>query len=386
MAQFRRDRGAILVILLASVALLAGAIVGLLSIENARAQRTRTEVERARAFLIAESGIDTAAALLSANAWPAGTTLDWSADVVDNDGDGLVDEGDETLLATADLWGTDDLDNDGDGQIDEADERVARVDCEASIGISKERVVGWLRKLDVGLPINVPAALTILDPNADVNFAGNSFRVNGNDTNLNGTPGPSSPVYGIAIDGATSLVTSQLGQNQRDNVTGVGGWPSITTWSPGTPGWLQGIVDLMEPLAHNHFVNYPSVYSGSLGNAAAGDYLITHSQGTLRVGGTGGSSGAGVLCVEGDLEISGSFSYVGYVFVTGKIRMTGGGSGSDIRGAVFVGGDVQQSNTTGGGAFDASIAGSIDLLYSSEGLANVRAALGRYQVVAVSEP
>ncbi|MGH7152137.1 MAG: hypothetical protein ACREIU_15635 [Planctomycetota bacterium] len=385
MSQKRTDRGAILVILLASVALLAGAIVGLLSIENARAQRVRTEVERTRAFSIAESGIDTAAVLLTASAWPPGTTLDWSSDVEDNDGDGLVDEGDETLLASADLWGSDLADNDGDGEFDEDDERVAQVACEASIGTSKARLTGWLQKLDFGLPLTVPAALTILDPNADVNFAGNAFRVNGNDTNLNGTPGPSSPVYGIAIDGATSLVGTQLSGQQRDNVTGVGGFPSLTSWTPETPGWLQGLVDQMEPLAHNRFVNYSGTFSGSLGNAAAGSYLITHSLGNLSVGGTGGSSGAGVLCVEGDLNISGSFSFVGYVFVTGMIRMTGGGSGSDIRGAVFVGGDVQQS-TSGGTVFDASIAGSIDILYSSEGLANVRNALGSYQVVAVTEP
>ncbi len=385
MAQFRRDRGAILVILLASVALLAGAVVGLLTIEHARAQRARTEVERSRAFTIAESGIDTAAVLLSASSWPAGTTLDWSADIEDNDGDGLVDEADETLVASAELWGSDLADNDGAGAIDEDDERIARVECAASIGTSDARLTGWLRKLDVGLPINVPAALTILDPNADVNFSGNAFRVNGNDTNLNGTPGPSAPVYGIAIDGATTLVSTQLSGQQNDNVTGVGGFPSLTSWTPGTPGWLQGMVDLMEPLAHNRFVNYSGTFSGSLGNAAAGSYLITHSLGNLNVGGTGGSSGAGVLCVEGDLNISGSFAFVGYVFVTGMIRMTGGGSGSDIRGAVFVGGDVQQSLSTGGG-FDASIAGSIDILYSSEGLANVRAALGNYQVVAVSEP
>jgi hypothetical protein len=385
MAQSRRDRGAILVILLASVALLAGAVVSLLTIEHARAQRARTEIERSRAFTIAESGIDTAAVLLTVNAWPAGTTLDWSADIEDNDGDGLVDEADETLVASAELWGSDLADNDGDGAIDEDDERIARVECAASIGTSDARLTGWLRKLDVGLPLTVPAALSILDPNADVNFAGNAFRVNGNDTNLNGTAGPSAPVYGIAINGPTSLVSTQLSSQQRDNVTGIGGWPSLTTWAPGTPGWLQGIVDLMEPLAHNRFVNYSGNFSGSLGNAATGSYLITHSLGNLSVGGSGGSGGAGVLCVEGDLNISGSFSYTGFVFVTGMIRMSGGGSGSAIRGAVFVGGDVQQS-TSGGTIFDASISGSMDLLYCSEALANVRAALGSYQVVAVSEP
>ena len=52
MAQLRRDRGAILVILLASVALLAGAIVGLLSIENARALREAAKVTPLDAMLV----------------------------------------------------------------------------------------------------------------------------------------------------------------------------------------------------------------------------------------------------------------------------------------------------------------------------------------------
>jgi hypothetical protein len=378
------DRGSILVFLLASVVLLAGAIMALLTIEGGRASRARTEVERARAFMIAESGVDTAAVLLTAHAWPPGTTLDWSTDGDDNDGDGLVDEGDETLTATAELWGSDEADNDGDGQVDEGDEQIARVSCAAAAGISSANLTGWLRQTDVGLPLAPPAALTILDPAADVRFAGNSFRVSGTDFRLNGTPSGSPPVYGIAIDGSATQVLTQLSGQQRDNVTGTGGWPSVTSWSPPTSGWLQGLVDSMEPLAQIRFTNYSGNYSGTLGNAQSQDYLIVHSQGNLSVSGTGGSVGAGVLCVEGDLEISGSWSYIGYVFVTGRLRLTGGGSGARVYGAMYVGGDVQQSLS--GTVYDTSISGSIDILYSSEGLANVRDALGGYRIVALTEP
>ena len=58
MRQHRAARGSILVFLLASVSLLAGAILGLLTIEQGRAARARTQVERSRAFSLAESGFD----------------------------------------------------------------------------------------------------------------------------------------------------------------------------------------------------------------------------------------------------------------------------------------------------------------------------------------
>ncbi|HKB14492.1 MAG TPA: hypothetical protein VKF62_00420, partial [Planctomycetota bacterium] len=188
MTQRASQRGSILIFLVASITLLAGAILGLLTIESGRAARARTEVERTRAFTIAESGIDQVAVLMSSNAWTPGSSLDWSKDGVDNDGDGLTDEGDESLTASVDTWWTDGLDNDADGQTDESDEWVARVGCTVPLGISTVTLTGWIRRLESIIPFGVPAVLTLLDPNADLNFSGNAFQVNGNDHNLNGTP------------------------------------------------------------------------------------------------------------------------------------------------------------------------------------------------------
>ena len=379
MAQRESQGGSILIFLLASVMVLAGAILALLTIEQGRANRARTEIERTRAFTIAESGIDQVAVLMSSNAWVPGSTLDWSKDGIDNDGDGLADEGDESLTATVQTWWTDGLDNDGDGLRDESDEWVARVACTVPLGISTVTLTGWIQRLESIIPFGVPAVLTLLDPNADLNFSGNSFRINGNDQNLDGTPGSSSPVYGIAIDGTLRNVLTQLTGQQLDNVIGTGGWPSVTTWTPPSPTWFPNLVEFLKARAQVKFTNFTGTYNGTLGNAQTGNYLITHSQGSLNVG--GGATGAGILVVEGDLVVGGGFSYTGLVIVTGQIRVTGGGSGQTLKGAVIVGGDVNQSRLSAN-----TLTGSIDLAYSAEALNRVRLALTQWGIAAVTEP
>jgi hypothetical protein len=381
MAQNRAEQGSILIFLVASVTLLAGAIMSLLTIENGRAMRARTEVERIKAFTIAESGIDHAKVLLGANRLPPSGRIDWSDDGEDNDGDGLADEGDESMVAAVETWWSDLADNDGDGEVDESDENVARVSTTATIGVSTETVTGWLLRLDSYLPISVPAVLTLLDPNSAINFAGNSFQINGTDHPLDNRTAPAPSVLGIATSATPSQVIRQLSGQQLDNVTGTGGYPSVAAWTPPSPTWFDDLFQAMRPLANVVFTNYTQQYSGKLGNWRAGNYLISYSQGSLKVG--GGATGAGVLLVDGDLTVSGNFEYVGYIFVTGKLRVTGGGNGQTLRGVIYCGEDVSQTLT---GTLKAALKGGIDLLYSSDALVRVRNAMMRYEFAAVTEP
>src|SRR5262245_17447516 len=384
MARNRAERGSILIFLVASVTLLAGAILGLITVEQGRASRARTEIERSKAFTLAEGGIHQVATLLHANAWPAGTTLDWSSDGVDNDADGLVDEGDESLVATAQLWGSDGVDNDGDGLVDETDEGVARVTSTVGIGISSVTLTGWVEHVESPLPFNVPAVLTALDPNADLTFKGNSFDINGNDTLLGGKKGPAgSPVLGIAINGTLAQVLKQLSKQQLNNVVGLGGLPSVGVWNPPASGWIEDLIQAMAPIAGLTFTNYSPSYKGNLGDWTTGNYLITYSKGNLKM--AGGTKGAGVLMVDGDLELSGNFEYVGYVFVTGALRVTGGGNGQILTGATFVGSDVHQTYT-GNPTKQALLKGGLHLQYSSDALGRVRTATGGYRIVATTEP
>jgi hypothetical protein len=377
--EHRSRRGSVLFILLFSVVLVGGAIASLVSVEQARSSASRTDCERQRAFALAESATDTVAVLLGANAWPAGTTLDWSSDGVDNDGDGLADEGDESLVARADLWWSDGIDNDGDGATDETDEGVARVTSAVGIGTSRATVTGWVRRLSTVIPLEVPGVVNLFDPNARISFKGNSFSIDGRDRLLTGGWGTKPSVYGIATNGSKTSLLSQLSKQQLDNVTGAGGRPSVTTWSPSSPDFVQTVVDAMSTQADVTFRNYGSTYTGSLGDAKAGKYLVTYSKGDLKIG--GGSTGAGALCVDGDLEISGKWEFVGPVFVTGSVTVKGGGSGQKLLGAMFVGGDFKQILD-----LTAVIKGGIELIYSASAIAAVTLGGARFDVVAVTEP
>lgn len=57
---------------------------------------------------------------------------------------------------------------------------------------------------------------------------------------------------------------------------------------------------------------------------------------------TGGSSGCGILLVEGDLRLNGGFNWYGIILVTGSITFAGGGSaGKNITGSVVAGGSAE---------------------------------------------
>ena len=53
----------------------------------------------------------------------------------------------------------------------------------------------------------------------------------------------------------------------------------------------------------------------------------------------GGTSGCGILLVEGDLNLDGGFSWYGPVIVTGSVTYAGGGN-KHLTGAILAGGSV----------------------------------------------
>ena len=73
----------------------------------------------------------------------------------------------------------------------------------------------------------------------------------------------------------------------------------------------------------------------------------------------GGSSGCGVLLVEGDLEINGGFSWYGVIVVTGSVRYAGGGN-KQVTGGILSGGTVEAD----------LIAGNANIVYCSSAVKN----------------
>jgi len=72
---------------------------------------------------------------------------------------------------------------------------------------------------------------------------------------------------------------------------------------------------------------------------------------------TGGTSGCGLLLVEGDLHVHGGFQWYGVIIVTGSVTFTGGG-GKNVTGSILAGGNVSAD----------LIGGDANIIYCSQAI------------------
>jgi hypothetical protein len=93
----------------------------------------------------------------------------------------------------------------------------------------------------------------------------------------------------------------------------------------------------------------PLGYTGSM------NIVYFNMSGGNTVKFAGGSHGAGILLVNGNLEINGGFSWYGDIIVTGGLKFTGGGE-KNITGGVFAGDSAD---------FEIDMGGNIGILYCS---------------------
>ena len=74
-------------------------------------------------------------------------------------------------------------------------------------------------------------------------------------------------------------------------------------------------------------------------------YFNMNGDRTLKL--TGDSHGAGILLVEGNLEISGGFTWYGIILATGTVNYTGSGK-ANVTGGIISGGNIQMDVGIGG--------------------------------------
>jgi len=74
---------------------------------------------------------------------------------------------------------------------------------------------------------------------------------------------------------------------------------------------------------------------------------------------SGGTSGCGVLLVDGDLSVNGGFQWYGVIVVTGSITFLGGG-GKNVTGGILAGGSVSAD----------LVGGDANIIYCSQGIRN----------------
>jgi hypothetical protein len=201
-------------------------------------------------------------------------------------------------------------------------------------GLQTTVVANLLRTNVLG---NAPGAIYLTDNgNTNSDFQGNAFAVDGNDHNYTGGAGPGTAVPGISTRTAanTAEAIASLSSQELDNVQGYGYQngpppvPSISTspWGPTTAEMNQFISDLQaEPGAQTcGCLQINNSCGCSFGSTASPQITTVGISGqTLQIKNNGNVNGAGVLIVNGNLDIQGSVNFKGLILVTGTLSVTG---------------------------------------------------------------
>ena len=190
-------------------------------------------------------------------------------------------------------------------------------------------------------PITTPGALYV---NASTSIIGNA-NVNGLDQC--GTAATNVP--GIV----SSLAPGTVGKSSNSTVTGAGGNPSITYNNPVLN--VRGMIDSQKAAANYTYNKVSATDTGMSWGTPTGRATLDNpstcsannivyyntSNGTnlTDINLAGGTTGCGILLIDGNLKINGGFSWYGIVLVSGSVAYTGGGN-KKVTGAMIVGGSV----------------------------------------------
>jgi Tfp pilus assembly protein PilX len=213
-------------------------------------------------------------------------------------------------------------------------------------------------------PIPAPAALYVKAPTT----------IQGSSTNVIGTDqcgGPNLP--GIV----TTLAASTVSQTGNPVVCGVtypcasGAWDVV---GGGVDIDVQALIDQYKGSAtHQYNVTGATQTGMSWGTPTPGATqqnpstcstfnIVHYNTNETDIKLAGGTTGCGILLVEGDLEVNGGFSWYGTVLVSGSVRYLGGGD-KNITG-----------NVMAGSSMDADlVGGNANIVYCSAALNNVTA-------------
>jgi len=250
-----------------------------------------------------------------------------------------------------------------------------------------------------------PITGALMFPGNDANtyFSGNSFTVSGNDTNLDGTTGTCSSVYGISTTTSSNetIVQNSLASNQKDNVTGKKQSSSGTANGDNVIGPDAA---LTQPLIQNFIaeakrnadVSYYSPSPSGLSFSSIGSSSCATNWSSSTCWGTadkpkivyiegppdptsafsaaqfsGNVEGHGILIVkDGDMLVTGNFTWYGLVIVTGQWVGVG------FKGTTNVYGAVMSNETATDPLYEGVFYGDADVRYSCQGIELAKAVRG----------
>jgi Tfp pilus assembly protein PilX len=431
------ERGVALVLALIVLLSLTGLVLAFLSMSAFEPQISQNLTDTINARMIADSGVEFAySTLVTTTSWSTVLTGATAATCTAGNSGIVLGTADTSLPGLTASSGTFTVRVRNDCQPNDA--MMTGITAESSASPATDannRVVlestgtknGASRTINVVVKrATVPtinAALAFPGVQADVNFNGSTFTIDGRDTRLTdtiGTPtGTASPVFAITTaDNAqgsanATQVKTALANNQQNDVigknppppNGTGPSPATVTGdaavTPDSAMTSQMVTDFLNAVRSMADITIASSSSNpfsinDIGSTCSANINSTSCWGTdaqpkiVYINATlananeqltalaiaGNSTGTGILIVEnGNVSISGNFQWHGPVIVTGNnvgIQYRGGGNQSVLGGVV-----VNELHSDGSTNLEGDIRGNAKMAYSKEALDLVTLGLSR---------
>jgi Tfp pilus assembly protein PilX len=194
-------------------------------------------------------------------------------------------------------------------------------------------------------PITVPAPL----------YVKSNATIQGSSTDIIGTDGCGGADKPGVI---TTKAPGSIDINGGPNITGVGGTTPNIIYN-GLSLDIDSMVNSLKTLANYSYTKSGTDTGMNWGTPTSGlnlespttcdDHNIVYyntNGATIML--AGGSSGCGILLIEGNLEVHGGFSWNGVILITGSVKYSGGGN-KQVTGGVLSGGTVD-ADLVGGNA------------------------------------
>jgi len=190
----------------------------------------------------------------------------------------------------------------------------------------------------------------------DLQLNGN-LTIDGNDTNIDGSPGDEDALPGVVLDETSdsAYFIDNIKPKIANDIEGYGGSPSVYSTNDSTD-W-EAVV--MNTIFAADITVSSGTYSSGIHFGTETDPKITFMNGDIHL--SGDCDGYGIMVINGNLVMSGDFTYSGIILVYDKssieCQITGNGG---VYGTVILVGSDVDLHATGNAAF----------YYSSEAIEN----------------
>jgi hypothetical protein len=224
-------------------------------------------------------------------------------------------------------------------------------------GNTNHQVIVTAKREPAVMP-QVNGSLYISSDTLAVKLQGN-LDIDGNDRNIDDSPGPESPLPGIAVDdpGDSAYVINTLKSKIANDIEGLGGSPSVQTVGDST-NWQE----VSENLIFSADYTVPTgTYSTGTVLGTFAEPKITYVTGDVDFSGT--ATGSGIMIINGNVTMSGQFTYYGMLIVYGQSTIV-----TDIVGN----GGIYGSTALVGNTVDIKATGNASFFYSSQAISNAQ--------------